>query len=74
MTSDSPLVDADLMTDLDFCLADGNMGIALKDSKESVLELCLFSSVASLFAPARSNLQVTELLFHDTVDTREYTR
>lgn len=57
ITNDSPLVEADLMTDLDFCRADGSMGMALNDSKESVLELCLFSSVASLFAAARSNLR-----------------
>lgn len=69
MTSDSPLVDADFMTDLDFCLADGNMDIALKDdSKESVLELCLLSSATSLFAAARSNLQRTELsLLRDAI-------
>lgn len=45
------------MTDRDFCRADGNTDIALKDSKESVLELCLLSSAVSLFAAARSNLK-----------------
>lgn len=52
MTKDNPLVDADLMTDLDFCLLRGELP---KDSKESVLELCL-SSAASLLAAARSSL------------------
>lgn len=45
------------MTDRDFCRAEGNIGMALKDSKESVLELCLLSSATSLFAAARSNLR-----------------
>jgi len=57
ITNDNPLVEADLMTDLDFCRADGSIPMALNDSKESVLELCLFSSAASLFAAARSNLR-----------------
>jgi len=56
ITNESPLVEADFMTDRDFCRADGNIDMALKDSKESVLELCLLSSAASLFAAARSNL------------------
>jgi len=45
------------MTDLDFCRADGSIPMALNDSKESVLELCLLSSAVSLFAAARSNLR-----------------
>jgi len=56
ITNDNPLVEADLMTDLDFCRADGSIPMALNDSKESVLELCLLSSAASLFAAARSSL------------------
>lgn len=64
MTNDNPLVEADFMTDLDFCLADGNMDTALKESKESVLELC-FSSAISLFATAKSSLRVIKLLLHN---------
>lgn len=56
ITNDNPLVEADFMTDRDFCRADGNTDTVLKDSKESVLELCLLSSVMSLFAAARSSL------------------
>lgn len=56
ITNESPLVEADFITERDFCRADGNIGTILKDSKESVLELCLLSSAASLFAAARSNL------------------
>lgn len=56
ITNDSPLVEADLITDRDFCFIDGMIEIALNDSKESVLELCLLSSVVSLFAATKSNL------------------
>lgn len=50
-------MDADLITDRDFCFADGIIDMALNDSKESVLELCLLSSVVSLFAANKSNLK-----------------
>lgn len=65
ITNDSPLVEADFMTDRDFGRADGNIDMALKDSKESVLELCLLSSAASLFAAARSNLRIKN--YHFTI-------
>lgn len=55
MTKESPLVDADFITDRDLCFAPGGSGIAFNDSNESVLELCL-SSVISRFAAAKSSL------------------
>lgn len=63
ITNDSPLVEADFMTDRDFCRVEDNIGMALKDSKESVLELCLLSSAASLFAAAKSNLRAKNYNF-----------
>lgn len=60
MTNDKPLVDADLITERDFCFEVGNRGPAANDSKESVLELCLSSIVASLLAAAKSNLKSTK--------------
>lgn len=66
MTNDNPLVDADLITDRDFCLTncpDTTSGVvAFVESNESVLEFNL-SSVISLFAAAKSSLNKINCLY-----------
>lgn len=45
ITSDKPLVEADLITERAFCLLKIR-GAFVKDSQESVLELCLLSEAS----------------------------
>lgn len=63
ITRDNPLVEADLITERDFCFPLGKSGSGVNDSNESVLEL-FFSSVEALCAAAKSNLKKTKKNFN----------